>query len=63
MDTIQGRSKTAVGSNKVGHFLGMKCNLYISKYSVLRVKRPRAKELNSDYQLKGVTLGQVSNSP
>ena len=34
-----------------------------SKCSVLRVKRPRAKEIASDYQLKGVTLGQVTNSP
>ena len=36
---------------------GMKFNP--SKCSVLRVKRPRAKETTSDYQLKGVTLGQV----
>ena len=34
-----------------------------SKCSVLRVKKPRAKEIASDYQLKGVTLGQVTNSP
>ena len=34
-----------------------------SKCSVLRVKRPPAKEIASDYQLKGVTLGQVTNSP
>ena len=27
------------------------------------MKRPRAKEIASDYQLKGVTLGQVTNSP
>ena len=40
---------------------GMKFNP--SKCSVLRVKRPRAKEIASDYQLKGVTLGQVTNSP
>ena len=32
------------------------------KCFVLRVKRPRAKEIASDYQLKGVTLGQVTNS-
>ena len=40
---------------------GMKFNP--SKCSVLRVKRPWAKEIDSDYQLKGVTLGQVTNSP
>ena len=40
---------------------GMKFNP--SNCSVLRVKRPRAKEIASDYQLKGVTLGQVTNSP
>ena len=40
---------------------GMKFNP--SKCSVFRVKRPRAKEIASDYQLKGVTLGQVTNSP
>ena len=40
---------------------GMKFNP--SKCSVLWVKRPRAKEIASDYQLKGVTLGQVTNSP
>ena len=40
---------------------GMKFNP--SKCSVLRVKRPRAKEIASDYQLKGVTLAKVSNSP
>ena len=40
---------------------GMKFNP--SKCSVLRVKRPRAKEIASDYQFKGVTLGQVTNSP
>ena len=34
-----------------------------SKCSVLQVKRPLAKEIASDYQLKGVTLGQVTNSP
>ena len=34
-----------------------------SKCSVLRVKRPRAKDIASDYQLKGVTLGKVSNLP
>ena len=35
-----------------------------SKCSVLRVKIPRAKKIaNSDYQLKGVTLEKVSNSP
>ena len=34
-----------------------------SKCSVFRVKRPRAKEIASDYQLKGFTLGQVTNSP
>ena len=34
-----------------------------SKCSVLRVKRPRAKEIASDYQLKGFKLGKVSNSP
>ena len=34
-----------------------------SKCSVLRVKRPRAKKIASDYQLKGVTLTKVSNSP
>ena len=34
-----------------------------SKCSVLRLKRPPAKEIASDYQLKGVTLGQVTNSP
>ena len=38
-------------------------NFNPSKCSVLRVKRPRAKEIASDYQLKGVTLGQVTNSP
>ena len=40
---------------------GMKFNP--SKCSVLRVKRPRAKDIASDNQLKGVTLGQVTNSP
>ena len=40
----------------------MKFNPY--KCSVLRVKRPRAKEIASDYdQLKGVTLEKVSNTP
>ena len=34
-----------------------------SKCSVLRVKRPRAKEIASDYQLKGVTLEKVSSTP
>ena len=34
-----------------------------SKCSVLRVKRPRAKVIASEYQLKGVTLRKVSNSP
>ena len=34
-----------------------------SQCSVLRVKRPRAKEIASDYQLKGITLGKVANSP
>ena len=33
-----------------------------SKCSVLRVNRPRAKEIASDYHLKGVTLAKVSNS-
>ena len=40
---------------------GMKFNP--SKCSVFRMKRPRAKEIASDYQLKGVTLGQVTTSP
>ena len=40
---------------------GMKFNS--SKCSVLRVKRPRAKEIASDYQLKGVTLEKVSSTP
>ena len=40
---------------------GMKFNP--SKCTVLRVKRPRAKEIASDYQLEGVTLAKVSNSP
>ena len=39
----------------------MKFNPY--KCSVLRVKIHRAKEIASDYQLKGVTLEKVSNSP
>ena len=34
-----------------------------SRCSVLRVKRPRAKEIASDYQLKGVTLEKVSSTP
>ena len=34
-----------------------------SKCSVLRVKRPRAKEIASDYQLKGVTLEKVYSTP
>ena len=34
-----------------------------SKCSVLRVKRPRAEEIASDYQLKRVTLGKVSSTP
>ena len=40
---------------------GMKFNP--SKCSVFRVKRPRAKEIASDYQLKGVTLKKVSSTP
>ena len=34
-----------------------------SKCSILWVKKPRAKEIASGYQLKVVTLGQVSNTP
>ena len=34
-----------------------------SKSSVLRVKRPRAKEIASDSQLKGVTIEKVSSTP
>ena len=34
-----------------------------SKYSVLRVKIPRAKEIASDNQLKGVKLEKVSSTP
>ena len=39
---------------------GMKFNP--SKCSVRRVKRPRAKEIASDYQLKGVTFEKVSST-
>ena len=38
-------------------------NFNASKCFVLRVKRPRAKEIIFDYQLKGVTLGKVPNTP
>ena len=56
--------KRQVNFTKLEHWAdiwGMEFNP--SKCYVFRVKRPRDKETASDYQLKGITLGKVSNLP
>ena len=58
------QKKLQVDLTKLEHWAdtwGIKFNP--SKCSVLPVKRPRAKEIASDYQLEGVTLEKVSSTP